>query len=87
MLCGFFMNFRRKRMTTTCLIIPLLLGESNNIHDKKDGGIILGVEAEQIQYCENCKEETLHKTYEDALEITYRCTRCEGESEVFKSFF
>ncbi|MGS2779491.1 hypothetical protein ACVBAX_19185 [Robertmurraya sp. GLU-23] len=47
----------------------------------------MGVEAEQIHYCENCKEDTLHKTYEDAMEITYRCTQCEEESEVFKSFF
>lgn len=69
------------------LIIPFALGESNSIQTKKDGGIILGVEAEQIQYCENCKKDTLHKTYEDAMEITYRCTQCEEESEVFKSFF
>ncbi|MCM3600947.1 hypothetical protein M3175_09405 [Robertmurraya korlensis] len=47
----------------------------------------MGVEAEQIQYCENCKEDTLHKTYEDVMEITYRCSQCEKESEVFKSFF
>jgi hypothetical protein len=70
------------------IINPFAFGESNCIHNtSKNGGIILGVEAEQIQYCENCKEDTLHKTYEDAMEIIYRCTQCEEESEVFKSFF
>lgn len=61
--------------------------EKLTVFRTKNGGIMLGVEAEQIQYCEKCKEDTLHITYEDAMEITYRCSQCEKESEVFKSFF
>lgn len=52
-----------------------------------NGGIHLAVEAEKIRYCENCKEDTLHQAYEDALELVYRCKQCDETTEIVKSFF
>ena len=47
----------------------------------------MSVEAQETRYCENCKEETLHQAYEDALEFEYRCTKCNKTTEIVKSFF
>jgi hypothetical protein len=51
------------------------------------GGVPMAVEAEKIRYCENCKEETVHHAYEDALEFVYRCKQCDEQTEIVKSFF
>lgn len=53
----------------------------------RNGGITLAVENQLIKYCENCKEETLHHAYEDALVIDFSCTQCNEKTEVMKSFF
>lgn len=47
----------------------------------------LGIEVEQIRFCENCKKETTHYVYEDALELEYRCTNCNDTTQMIKSFF
>lgn len=47
----------------------------------------MAVEAEQMKFCENCRKETVHHVYEDALELEYRCTKCNETTEMVKSFF
>ncbi|MBM7662156.1 ribosomal protein L44E [Bacillus mesophilus] len=47
----------------------------------------MGVEAEKNLYCETCKEETTHQAYENALEIEFRCTKCNKKTEIVKNFF
>ncbi|GAA0328120.1 hypothetical protein GCM10008967_18250 [Bacillus carboniphilus] len=47
----------------------------------------MAIEAQENRYCESCKTETLHKAYEDALEIQFRCTECNETTQVFKTFF
>ncbi|MBM7692912.1 ribosomal protein L44E [Peribacillus deserti] len=45
------------------------------------------VEKKIVKYCEHCKKETVQMAREDALEIEYRCTECETEQDVVKTFF
>lgn len=52
-----------------------------------NGGLALAIEIQKIKFCENCKVETIHQAYEDALEIEYCCTQCHEKTEIVKSFF
>lgn len=45
------------------------------------------LEINQNRYCEHCKKETNHQIREDTTEIEYRCTECNLEENVIKSFF
>ncbi|MCT2537701.1 hypothetical protein NC661_11285 [Aquibacillus koreensis] len=45
------------------------------------------MEIKETRYCENCDQETTQFVSEDAMEITYHCTRCNQEEEVVKTFF
>jgi ribosomal protein L44E len=42
---------------------------------------------QEKKYCERCKKETIHTISEDALEIEYRCSECNKEEDVIKTFF
>lgn len=55
--------------------------------NEKNGGITVAVQAQDIRYCENCKEKTTHIVNEDALELEYKCTQCNETTEVVKNFF
>lgn len=45
------------------------------------------MEVTKKRYCKQCKEETVHRMREDALEIEYQCKKCQHHEEVIKTFF
>lgn len=44
-------------------------------------------EIHEKRHCERCKKETVHLAREDALEIEYRCSECNFQEDIVKTFF
>jgi ribosomal protein L44E len=67
------------------MFIPLV---KPMVEGTKTGLVVIRMERKQEKkYCERCKKETVHAISEDALEIEYRCSECNKEEDVIKTFF